>query len=261
MIRVLFFGDIIGRPGRSALSQRLNRIKDECNADFVIANGENAAGGIGITPAIADEVFAMGIDVLTSGNHIWKKKEIYKYLDCEQRLIRPANYPPGNPGSGVVVLNRDQVKLAVMNLCGRVFMDQLDCPFRTADQLLSELSGQVCCVLVDMHAEATSEKMALAWYLDGRVSAVLGTHTHIQTSDERVLNKGTAYITDVGMVGPRDSVIGVEVDDILERFLTLRPASFKVAGKNIWIDYVVVEIDEESGRSTSICRYSTPLED
>ncbi|MCL5986975.1 MAG: TIGR00282 family metallophosphoesterase [Actinobacteria bacterium] len=260
-MRVLFFGDIIGRPGRRALSQKLYQIKNECSADFVIANGENAAGGIGITPAIADEVFTMGIDVLTSGNHIWNKKEIYQYLDSKQRLLRPANYPPGNPGNGMIVLNKDDVELAVMNLCGRVFMDQLDCPFRTADRLLDDISGRTQCVLVDIHAEATSEKLALAWYLDGRVSAVLGTHTHIQTSDERILNKGTAYITDVGMVGPRDSVIGVEVEDIVERFLTLRPVSFNVAKKNIWMDYVVVEIDEESGSSTSICRYSIPLED
>jgi metallophosphoesterase (TIGR00282 family) len=261
MMRVLFFGDIVGRPGRRALSQKLSQIKDECNADFVIANGENAAGGIGITPNIADEIFDMGIDVLTSGNHIWNKKEIYQYLDREQRLIRPANYPSGNPGNGAIVLNKDGFTLAVMNLCGRVFMDQLDCPFRTADQLLNEILGQTQCVIVDIHAEATSEKLALAWYLDGRVSAVLGTHTHIQTSDERILNNGTAYITDVGMVGPRDSVIGVEIENILERFLTMRPVSFNVAKKNIWMDYVVVEIDEESGRSTLICRYNVPLED
>jgi metallophosphoesterase (TIGR00282 family) len=261
MMKVLFFGDIVGRPGRRALGQKLKWIKGECNADFVIANGENAAGGIGITPDIADEVFDIGIDVLTSGNHIWKKKEIYQYLDREQRLIRPANYPPGNPGNGAIELNKEGFKLSVMNLCGRVFMDQLDCPFRTADQLLNQISGQVKCVIVDIHAEATSEKLALAWYLDGRVSAVLGTHTHIQTSDERILNNGTAYITDVGMVGPRDSVIGVEVRDIVERFLTLRPVSFNVAKKNIWMDYVVVEINEESGRSASICRYSIPVED
>ncbi len=245
-MNVLFLGDIVGSPGRRAVEELLYRLVDRYLIDLVVGNGENASGGIGITPPVADQLLNMGIDLLTSGNHIWKHKDIVPYLEDTDRLLRPANYPPETPGRGYTVLETAiGEKAAVINLEGRVFMNPLECPFRTVDQILSVVPSEVKVILVDMHAEATSEKLAMGWYLDGRVSAVVGTHTHVQTADERVLPQGTAYITDVGMTGPINSVIGMKTEVILERFLTQRPQSFKVASQNIQLQGVVLKLDNQ----------------
>ncbi|MEJ2225910.1 MAG: TIGR00282 family metallophosphoesterase [Syntrophobacterales bacterium] len=243
-MNILFLGDIVGSPGRRAVEEVLDRLVDRHFIDLVVGNGENASGGIGITPPVADQLLNMGIDLLTSGNHIWKHRDILPYLEETDRLLRPANYPPDTPGRGHTVLETAiGEKIAVINLEGRVFMNPLKCPFRTADQILSQVPPEVKVILVDMHAEATSEKLAMGWYLDGRVSAVLGTHTHVQTADERLLPQGTAYITDVGMTGPINSVIGMKTEVILERFLTQRPQPFKVASQNIQVQGVVLKFD------------------
>jgi metallophosphoesterase (TIGR00282 family) len=245
-MNVLFLGDIVGSPGRRAVEELLYRLVDRYLIDLVVGNAENASGGIGITPPVADQLLNMGIDLLTSGNHIWKHKDILPYLEDTDRLLRPANYPPDTPGRGYTVLETAiGEKAAVINLEGRVFMNPLECPFRTVDQVLSLVPPEVKVILVDMHAEATSEKLAMGWYLDGRVSAVVGTHTHVQTADERVLPQGTAYITDVGMTGPINSVIGMKTEVILERFLTQRPQSFKVASQNIQLQGVVLKLDDQ----------------
>jgi len=258
-MNVLFIGDIVGSPGRRAVEELLNRLVDHHFIDLVVANAENASGGIGITPPVADQLLNLGIDLLTSGNHIWKHKDILPYLEETDCLLRPANYPPDTPGRGFAVLETAVgEKVAVINLEGRVFMNPLECPFRTADQILAELSPEVKVILVDMHAEATSEKLAMGWYLDGRVSVVVGTHTHVQTADERVLPHGTGYITDVGMTGPINSVIGMKTEVILERFLTQRPQSFKVASQNIQLQGVVLKIDSQ-GRCQEITRVRTSL--
>ena len=258
-MKILFIGDIVGAPGRRAVEELLDRVVDRHAIDLVVANCENAAGGIGVTPQIADQLFALRIDVLTSGNHIWKHKEILPYLDNTDRLLRPANYPPETPGVGVIVVETAAGEpAAIINLEGRVFMNALECPFRTADRILGALPPEVKVILVDMHAEATSEKLALGWHLSGRVSAVVGTHTHVQTADERVLPGGTGYITDVGMTGPIDSVIGMKKEIILERFLTMRPQSFKVASGNIQLQGVVVDIDSQ-GRCRELVRVQLPI--
>jgi metallophosphoesterase (TIGR00282 family) len=258
-MKVLFLGDIVGSPGRRAVEELLDRLVDRHCIDLAVANGENASGGIGITPQVADQLLNMGLDLLTSGNHIWKHKEILPYLEETDRLLRPANYPPGTPGRGFAVLETaGGEKAAVINLEGRVFMNPLECPFRTMDRILAGLPPEVRVILVDMHAEATSEKLAMGWYLDGRVSAVLGTHTHVQTADERVLPKGTGYITDVGMTGPVNSVIGMKTEVILERFLTQRPQSFKVASQNIQLQGVVLDLTPE-GRCRAITRVQETL--
>jgi hypothetical protein len=258
-MKILFIGDIVGAPGRRAVEELLDRVVDRHAIDLVVANCENAAGGIGVTPQIADQLFALRIDVLTSGNHVWKHKEILPYLDGTDRLLRPANYPPETPGVGVIVVETAAGEpAAIINLEGRVFMNALECPFRTADRVLAALPPEVKIILVDMHAEATSEKLALGWHLSGRVSAVVGTHTHVQTADERVLPGGTGYITDVGMTGPIDSVIGMKKEIILERFLTLRPQSFKVASGNIQLQGVVIDIDSQ-GRCRELVRLQLPL--
>jgi hypothetical protein len=258
-VKILFIGDIVGAPGRRAVEEFLDRTVDRCAIDLVVANGENASGGIGITPQVAEQLFNLRIDVLTSGNHIWKHKEIIPYLDDTDRLLRPANYPPGTPGQGFTLVETAAGEpAAIVNLEGRVFMSALECPFRTADQVLGELPPEVKVILVDMHAEATSEKLALGWYLDGRVSAVVGTHTHVQTADERILPRGAGYITDAGMTGPVDSVIGMKKEVILERFLTMRPQSFKVASQNLQLQGVVLEIDSQ-GRCRGITRLRLPL--
>lgn len=257
-LKVLFLGDIIGKPGRRALKKDLVYLTEKYDADLVIANGENAAGGIGISVKTYKELIQTGVDVLTTGNHVFKKREIYDLLDREDRLLKPANYPPDTPGRGYGIYETeraDGVKLAVINLCGRVFVENLDCPFRTVDRILEYVSQETRLIIVDMHAEVTSEKVAMGWYLNGRVSAVIGTHTHIQTADERILRgEGTAYITDVGMVGPRDSVIGVKKENIIARFLTGMPQKFTVAREDIWINGVLVEIDDNTGRATGIKR-------
>lgn len=258
-MNVLFIGDVVGAPGRRALEELLSRVVDHHFIDLVITNCENASGGLGITPLIADQLLALGIDVLTSGNHIWKHKEILPYLEATDRLIRPANYPPGTPGLGLsLVETAAGEKAAVLNLEGRVFMSPLECPFRTVDTLLASIPPEVKVIIVDMHAEATSEKQALGWHLDGRVSAVVGTHTHVQTADERVLPGGTGYITDAGMTGPVDSVIGMKKEIILERFLSQLPQPFKVATQNIQLQGVILKINPQ-GRCQEINRLHLSL--
>ncbi|HEY7745914.1 MAG TPA: TIGR00282 family metallophosphoesterase [Desulfuromonadales bacterium] len=254
-MKILFIGDIVGRAGRLALVSRLDRLIDLHNVDLVVANGENAAAGFGLTPDIARELFDLGVNVITSGNHIWDKKEIYPWLDSRPNLLRPANYPEGAPGHGVGVFSTSAgIKVGVLNLEGRVFMNALECPFRTADALVEDLRRHTSIILVDFHAEATSEKVALGHYLDGRVSAVVGTHTHVQTADERVLPGGTAYLTDAGMTGSRDAVIGIRKELALERFLTQLPVRFEVAKKDAVLCGVLFTVDEATGRATGVER-------
>ncbi|MBZ5543030.1 MAG: TIGR00282 family metallophosphoesterase [Acidobacteriia bacterium] len=255
--RILFIGDICGHPGRRAVKELLPGLVAEFAPDLVLANGENAAGGFGITPGLVEELLDLGIAVLTSGNHIWDKKEILPYLadHADGRLLRPANYPGDAPGHGIYI-GRTHAGLdyAVLNVQGRVFMPAIDCPFRTADALLEKIPAQVKVRIVDVHAEATSEKRALGWYLDGRATAVVGTHTHIPTADETVQPGGTAYITDLGMTGPYDSVIGIEKNSIIRKFLDQIPARFEVAKGDVRLSGVLIEADRESGRALSIER-------
>ncbi|MCK4910319.1 MAG: TIGR00282 family metallophosphoesterase [Thermodesulfovibrionales bacterium] len=254
-MKVLFVGDIVGKPGRMALKALLPGITDSHGVELVIVNGENSAAGFGITKKVGNELFAIGVHVVTSGNHIWDKKEALEYLDSEQKVIRPLNYPPGVPGFGSVVHeSASGAKVAVINLAGRVFMPPLDCPFRKLEAELDRLGDSVDMVIVDFHAEATSEKVAMGQYFDGKVSAMLGTHTHVQTADECVLPGGTAYITDVGMSGPVNSVIGVDSKRIFERFLTHVPVRFEVAHGPSMLCAVVVDIDEKTARARSIER-------
>lgn len=254
-VKLLFIGDVVGKPGRQALSSELHRLVDRYMVDLVIANGENAAGGFGITEETARDLFSCGIHLLTSGNHIWDKKDALGYIRREEKLVRPANYPEGTPGQGsAVVKTAGGIKVAVLNLEGRVFMNNLDCPFRVADREIERLKKETPIVFVDFHAEATSEKAALGFYLDGRASAVIGTHTHVQTADERILPGGTAYMTDAGMCGAFDSVIGVRKEEAIGRFLTQLPTKFEVAKKDIRLNAVVIEVDELSGKATRIER-------
>jgi len=252
-MNILFIGDIFASAGRGVVAERLASIVEAERIDLAIANAENAAGGFGVTPQIADDLLALGIDILTSGNHIWDKKEIYEYLNRQPLLLRPANYNPDLPGSGCrVVHGRNGVAVAVMNLQGRTHMPATDCPFRKADQLLAALDGAIKVKFVDFHAEATSEKMAMGWYLDNRVSAVIGTHTHVPTADARILTGGTAYQTDVGMTGPYDSVIGVEKDPILKKFLTSLPVRMEAAKLRVELHATVITVDEASGQARGI---------
>jgi metallophosphoesterase (TIGR00282 family) len=254
-MNVLMVGDIFGDSGRAALAKLLPKLRQQHAIDVAVVNIENAAGGFGVTPQIARTVLeAGGVDVLTSGNHIWDKKEIIPYIGKENLLLRPANFPVGTPGSGYITVKAGPHRVAVLNLMGRVFMNPIDCPFRKADEIVAELRRETPVVLVDMHAEATSEVMALGWYLDGRVSAVVGTHRHVQTSDERILPGGTAYITDLGMTGPVDSVIGVDKDIIIQRFLTQMPIRFEPAKGPAALRGVVIVVDPDTGRATSIQR-------
>ena len=253
-MRVLAIGDIVGRPGRQAFQQLARDLGRAHRADFVIANCENAAGGFGITPDIADELFDQGAHCLTSGNHIWKHKTIYQYIDREPRLLRPANYPEGAPGSGMGVYSWSGGRIAVLNIMGLLGMDSLECPFRAFDQLYSEAQRQTPLIVLDMHAEGTSEKVAMGHYADGRASLVFGTHTHVQTADERILPGGTAYISDIGMTGPEDSVIGVKKEIVIERFLSRMPARFEVPDGPALLCGIVSEIDPATGRATSIRR-------
>ena len=258
-MNILFIGDIVGAPGRRVVEELLPRAVDQYRIDLVVANGENASGGIGITPQVADQFLAQGVDVLTSGNHIWKHKEILPYLEDTDRLLRPANYPPETPGRGLArVETAAGEPVAIINLEGRVFMNAIECPFRTVDRLLEGLPPEVKIIMVDIHAEATSEKQAMGWHLDGRVSAVVGTHTHVQTADERILPGGTGYISDAGMTGPVDSVIGMKREIILERFLTQRPHPFKVATQNLQLQGVVLTIDSR-GRCGKVQRVQMAL--
>ncbi len=260
-MQILFVGDIFGRPGRTIVREHLGALVKEHGVDLCIANGENAAGGFGLTPQIAEEFFDLGVDVLTTGNHVWDKRELVDYFNAAanepyspaRRVLRPANYPAGTPGVGVYEgTTRGGVEYAVINLQGRVFMANIDDPFRVADRLLAQIKAKVICV--DFHAEATSEKVALGWYLDGRVTALIGTHTHIPTADTRLLPGGTAYQTDVGMTGPYDSVIGVQKDQIVQRFLTSLPARFEAAVNDVRFCAVLVECDASTGRATGIQR-------
>jgi hypothetical protein len=254
-VKVLFIGDVVGRPGRQIVRRSLAKLHSETDFDLVVANVENAAAGFGVTPDVADKLFSYGIDVLTSGNHVWDKKDVMDYLIREPRLLRPLNYPPGCPGSGCYIArSRGNVPVAVVNLQGRVFMPAIDCPFQAADRALPSLKEQARVVLVDMHGEATSEKMAMAWHLDGKVAAVVGTHTHVPTADERILRGGTAYITDIGMCGAFDSVIGIDVKTSIPRFLTAIPTKFEVAKGDPWMNAVVIEVDSSTGHAQSIER-------
>ncbi len=249
-MRILVIGDIIGKPGRKAVKEILPGLCDEYNIDLVVGNGENAAGGLGLTPSTAEELFDSGIDVITTGNHIWAYKEIIPYLDSELALLRPLNYPPMNPGRGYLLKNN----VLIINLVGRVFMGHVDCPFRAMDQLLAEFEHKSIPIIVDFHAEATSEKVAMGRYLDGRVSAVLGTHTHVGTADAHILAGGTAYVTDIGMVGPIDSVIGDDPDSVINRFLTQIPSRLSVGKGKVSFDAILVEVDEKTGKAVDIKR-------
>lgn len=261
-MRILFIGDIVGKPGRQAVEGILQKLISDYGIEFTIANGENAAGGMGITPPIAIDILDLGVDVLTSGNHIWAKKEIIPFLDEESRILRPANYPAQVPGRGAGIYQLSNgKKVGVLNLEGRVFMKNLDCPFRVGEKEIEILRQQTNIIIVDFHAEATSEKMAMGWFLNGKASAVLGTHTHVQTSDERILDEGTAYISDVGMTGPLASVIGIRKEIALERLLTQIPWKFDVATEEIELQGVVVEVDSETGKSKNIQRIRVPLDE
>ncbi len=252
-------GDVVGKPGRTITLDWLPRLRTRHKVDFVIVNAENAAAGIGITAEIATELLKRGgADVITLGNHAWGKREIYNYLDAEPRILRPANYPPGAPGRGYAVYTSSQGDVGVVTLQGRTFMDPVDDPFRMIDDIVTEISARTKVIFVDFHAEATSEKQAFGWYVDGRVSAVVGTHTHIQTADERVLPKGTAYLTDVGMTGPVHSIIGMNTDIILSRFTSLLPARFEVADGVAQLCGVLIDIDPATGRAAAIERIQVP---
>ena len=258
-LTVLMIGDVFGEPGRKAVFQLLPRLREEYEVDLTIANVENAAAGFGVTPQIADAFLEAGVGVLTSGNHVWDKKEIIDYIVKENLLLRPANYPPGTPGVGSIVVKAGAYKVAVLNLMGRVFMPPVDCPFRKADEELPRLKEDAPIVIVDMHGDATSEKQAMGWYLDGRVSAVLGTHSHVQTADERVLPGGTAFITDLGMTGPVDSVIGADRSQAIQRFLTGMSIRLEPAKGPSRLQGVVVRIDPATGKALGITRLQVPL--
>ncbi len=255
-MNILFIGDIFGSPGRRIVADHLQDIVQANSIDLTIANAENAAGGFGITPSIAEELFALGLDVLTSGNHVWDKRELFDYFARQPRLLRPANYPEA-PGRGSITYRaRNGAECAVINLQGRTYMPATDCPFRKADQILNELDPAVKVRFVDFHAEVTSEKMAMGWYLDGRVSAMVGTHTHVPTADTRILAGGTAYQTDCGMTGPYQSVIGVQTDIIIQRFLTGLPVRMEAARMGPELHAVIVDVDEASGKARAIRRHA-----
>ncbi len=254
-MRVLLIGDIVGKTGRNAIKYLLPNIISRYKVDFIIANGENSAGGFGITEKVAIELFSYGINVITTGNHVWDKKESIPYIAKESKILRPLNFPIGAPGTGSILLNVDNKKqIAVLCVSGRVFMNILDCPFKTADIEVSRLKEFTDIIIIDFHAEATSEKIAFGYFMDGKVSAVVGTHTHVQTADETILSGGTAYITDVGMTGPIDSVIGIQKDQIIERFLTHMPRKYDVASGQGVLSAVVLEIDDKNGKSIAIKR-------
>jgi 2',3'-cyclic-nucleotide 2'-phosphodiesterase len=262
MVRILFIGDIVGRSGRDLVRHGLAALVDHHAADLVIANAENAAAGFGITREIGDQLLSWGVDVMTSGNHIWDKKEALDYIGTEPRLLRPANYPSGVPGNGsYLARTKEGVSVGVLNLMGRVFMLNIDDPFTVALREIDALRQRTRIVFVDFHAEATSEKVAMGWHLDGKVTAVVGTHTHVQTADDRVLPNGTAYLTDVGMTGPHDSIIGVEIQPALGRFLTALPAKFETATANPRLNAVIVDADDQTGRAVDIERLSYSFDD
>jgi len=255
-MNILFIGDIFASPGRRIVADHFQDIVQSNHIDLAIANAENSAGGFGITPSIAEELFALGLDVLTSGNHVWDKRELFDYFARQPRLLRPANYPEA-PGKGIVAIRaRNGVECAVLNLQGRTYMPPIDCPFRTADRLLAELDPAIHVKFVDFHAEVTSEKVAMGWYLDGRVSAVVGTHTHVPTADTRILPGGTAYQTDCGMTGPYGSVIGVETSIVLQKFLTGLPVRMEASKESPELHAVIVDVDESTGKARAIRRHA-----
>lgn len=255
MIRIFCIGDIVGRPGRQAIKALLPDLQKRHQLDLILANGENASGGVGLTRKVTEELLGYGIQIITLGNHTWDNREIFQFIDDEKYpLIRPANYPPKTPGKGYRIFQVNQLKIGVINLLGRVFMGDFDCPFRAFDLIYEELTGLTDFILVDFHAEATAEKVAFSWYVDGRAAAVFGTHTHVQTADERILSSGTGYISDLGMTGPTDSVIGVKKDAVIEKFLTQLPRRFEVAKDDTMLNGVIFEIDEISGKTKHIQR-------
>lgn len=254
-LNVLFIGDIVGKSGRQIVKSLLPRVIEQYEIEFVIANAENAAGGFGITEKVAQELFSYGIDLITTGNHVWDKKEAIPYIAKESRILRPLNYPAGVPGFGsIVTKTRKNNTIAVINLSGRVFMNLLDCPFKTASEEIKRIREQTKIIFIDFHAEATSEKMAFAYYFDGQISAIIGTHTHVQTADERILPKGTAYITDVGMTGPEDSIIGFKKEEVIEKFLTQMPKKFEVPSISAIFSAVVIQVDKSSALAKNIIR-------
>ncbi len=253
-MKILIAGDIVGQPGRTAFSRTAGKMREQERVDMIIANAENSAGGRGITPVICEELFAAGADVLTLGDHTWDQKELAPWLKNAKRVVRPANFAPGCPGPGYVTVQIKNVPVTVISLVGRVFMSPYDCPFRTADDILSRLTPSGGIIVADVHAEATSEKIALGRYLDGRVSAVVGTHTHVQTADEEILPNGTAYITDLGMTGPKDSVLGRDVNSVLHKFLTGMPSKFEIATGKVAFEGVLITVDEKTRRATEIRR-------
>jgi len=252
-LKVLFIGDIVGSPGRKAAKEMISDLRREMPFDYCVANGENAAGGTGITSVVAQELYKFGIDALTMGNHTWSKREITNFIDSDSKIVRPANYPQELPGKGSTIIDG---KLGVINLLGRVYMDYVDCPFRALDRELEYLKSKVKVVLVDIHAEATSEKCAVAWHADGRVSCVVGTHTHVQTADERILPCGTSFISDVGMTGPQEGILGVDRDIVLEKFITGMPVRFELAKGNVQFNAIHMEIDDKTGKTVNIRRLS-----
>ena len=259
-MKLLVIGDVVGNPGREAVRALVPQLRRRHDLDLVVANCENVSGGAGVTPKNAQELLGSGVDALTSGQHIWRYPEIGPYLNQERRIIRPANYPPGAPGAGATIVEaRDGTRVGLLNLVGRVFLENVDCPFRVGQREVERLRAETPVILVDMHAEATSEKVAMGWHLDGQVSAVVGTHTHIQTADERLLPKGTAYLTDLGMTGPYDSVIGRRVDQILERFLSGLPRRFEVPETNVILCGAIIEIDAKTGGAQQITRVQERL--
>jgi metallophosphoesterase (TIGR00282 family) len=259
-MKVIVIGDVVGKPGRQILASTLKSLKEQHEAEFVIANIENAAEGAGLIPRMGDEILNAGVDVMTSGNHIFDKKEVIKYIENQPRLLRPANYAPDAPGRGLWLGSTGSgTQVAVINIQGRVFMPPTDCPFRTADRLLDEIGNRTSVIIVDHHAEATSEKLAMGRYLDGRVSLVVGTHTHVQTADEQIFPGGTGYITDLGMTGPYDSVIGVESQLVIARFVRGLPIRYQTASENPRLHGVVAEIDERTGKAVSILRLQQSL--
>ncbi|MFH1645497.1 MAG: TIGR00282 family metallophosphoesterase [Candidatus Omnitrophota bacterium] len=254
-MKILIIGDIVGSPGRRIIQAKLKSLKKSRNIDFVIANGENAAGGSGVTKATVKDMFSYGIDVITTGDHIWKRKESHELVGTEKALLRPANYPSQAPGAGWNIYRaHNGLMIGVVNLLGRVFMQPIECPFKKVKEAVEDLKKKADIIFVDFHAEATSEKIALGWYLDGLVSCVFGTHTHVQTADEKILPKGTAYITDLGMTGPMDSVIGRKKEQILERFITQMPVRFEMAEKDVQLQGAIVEVDDKTGLSIGIER-------
>ena len=259
-MNIMMIGDICGRPGRHTAAHCIPILKEEYNLDLIIANGENSAGGVGITAKVLDELLEMNIDIITTGNHVWDKKEIFNFIDHEKRLIRPANYPPGTPGKGYHIVSVKNRQVGIINLAGRTFMPPIDCPFRAADQIISEIKDLCEIIIIDFHAEATSEKLALGWYLDGKVSCVAGTHTHIQTADERIFPQGTAFISDLGMVGPWNSILGVDKEPVIKKFLTGLPAKFNVAADDDTIFCaVIIQIEPHSNKVNHIIRIQKHL--